>query len=56
MVFSTKIHSCNSKTILGLFSSMPKHTRLNYVVNNIVDFNRIQIEVQYKHSKTLSIV
>jgi hypothetical protein len=47
MVLSTGIHICSGKTIIGLFSSMPKHTKLNYVVNNIVDFNIVQVEVQF---------
>jgi hypothetical protein len=47
MVLSTKIHSCNDKTIPRLFSSMLKHIKLNYVVNNIVDFNKFQVEVQF---------
>jgi hypothetical protein len=47
MVFSTKIHNYNNKTIPRLFLNMPKHIRLNYVVNKIVDFNKVQIEVQF---------
>jgi hypothetical protein len=47
MVFSTRIHSCSGKTNPRLFSSMPKHIRLNYVVNNFVDINKVQVEVQF---------
>ncbi len=56
MVFSTKIHNYNSKTIPRLLSNMPKYTSLNYVVIILLISVESKLKFNSKHSRTLSTV